>query len=388
MSKRDYYEILGVDKNASADEIKKAYRKLALKYHPDRNPDDKNAEEMFKEAAEAYDVLSTPDKKSKYDQFGHAGMSNNGGFGGGGGFSMDDIFSNFGDIFGGHFGGGFGGGGFGGFGGQGGGRRVQKGSNLRVKVKMTLEEIATGVEKKLKIKRKVACKACSGTGAANGSAYKTCETCHGSGQITRVQNTILGQMQTASVCPTCHGEGKIIIDKCKVCNGEGITLADDVVTLQIPAGVEDGMQLSVSGKGNAAPHGGINGDLIILIEEMTHPQFQRDHQNIHYTHYISFVDAALGTSIEIPTLTSKARVKIEAGTPSGKLLRLRGKGLPDIQNRYNTGDLIVNVNVWVPKTLSKEDKEALEKLKDKACMKPNPGKGDIGFFDRMKEYFN
>ncbi|MEG1763507.1 MAG: molecular chaperone DnaJ, partial [Bacteroidales bacterium] len=351
-------------------------------------PDDKNAEELFKEAAEAYDVLSTPDKKSRYDQFGHAGMSNNGGFGGGGNFSMDDIFSNFGDIFGGHFGGGFSGGGFGGFGGSGQGRRVQRGSNLRVKVKMTLEEIATGVDKKIKVKRQVACKACNGTGAANGSAYKTCDTCRGTGQVTRIQNTILGQMQTASICPTCHGEGKIIIDKCKVCHGEGIVLDEDVVSLQIPAGVENGMQLSVSGKGNAAPNGGINGDLIILIEELPHDKFQRDHQNIHYTHYVSFVDAVLGTSIEVPTLSGKARVKIDAGTQSGKLLRLRGKGLPDLQSRYHTGDLIININVWVPKNLSREDKETLEKLKNMNCMKPNPGKEDLGFFDRMKEYFN
>ncbi|MEG1910804.1 MAG: DnaJ C-terminal domain-containing protein, partial [Bacteroidales bacterium] len=262
------------------------------------------------------------------------------------------------------------------------------GSNLRVKVKMTLEEIATGVDKKIKVKRQVACKACNGTGAANGSAYKTCDTCRGTGQVTRIQNTILGQMQTASICPTCHGEGKIIIDKCKVCHGEGIVLDEDVVSLQIPAGVENGMQLSVSGKGNAAPNGGINGDLIILIEELPHDKFQRDHQNIHYTHYVSFVDAVLGTSIEVPTLSGKARVKIDAGTQSGKLLRLRGKGLPDLQSRYHTGDLIININVWVPKNLSREDKETLEKLKNMNCMKPNPGKEDLGFFDRMKEYFN
>ncbi len=386
MSKRDYYEVLGVEKNATPDEMKKAYRKLALQYHPDRNPGDAAAEEKFKEAAEAYEVLSNPDKKARYDQFGHAGMSGNGGFGGfdGGGMSMDDIFSHFGDIFGSAFGGGFGGfsSGFGG----GNRRTVNHGTNLRVKVKLTLEEINKGVEKKIKVNKQVACKTCSGSGAANSNATKTCETCRGTGRVTRVTQTIIGQMQTASTCPTCHGEGKIITEKCKSCNGHGVTKGEEIISIKIPAGVAEGMQLTVSGKGNAPEHGGINGDLLVLIEETPHEYFQRDHNNLHYTHYISFSDAVLGTTIEVPTLDGKARCKIDPGTQSGKLLRLKGKGLPDVQG-YGRGDLIANINVWIPKHISKEEKESLETLQKSKNFTPNPSNKDKGFFDRMKEYF-
>ncbi|MEG1498042.1 MAG: molecular chaperone DnaJ [Bacteroidales bacterium] len=386
-TKRDYYEILGVSKGATADELKKAYRQLALKYHPDRNPGNKEAEDKFKEAAEAYDVLSNADKRSRYDQFGHAGMGAGGGFGAqGDGMSMDDIFSHFGDVFGGAFGGGFGN--FGGFGGgQGGGRRVMKGSNLRITVKLTLEEIASGVEKKVKVKKAVSCSACSGSGAANDRAYKTCETCHGKGQVIQNAQTIFGQMQSAVICPNCNGQGKIITEHCKECGGQGIVQAEEVIAIRIPAGVEESMQLSLTGKGNAAPHGGIPGDLLVLIQELPHEQFHRDHQNLHYTQYLNFVDAVMGTSIEVPTLSGKARIKIEAGTPSGKLLRLRGKGFTDLQNRHGKGDMIIDINVWVPKVLNKEEKELLNKLKDMPDMKPSPDKKDKGFFGRMKEYF-
>lgn len=387
--KRDYYEVLGVSKNATADELKKAYRKLALKYHPDRNPGDKEAEEKFKEAAEAYDVLSNPDKKARYDQFGHAGMSGAGGFGGAG-MSMDDIFSHFGDIFGDMFGGGGFGGFSGGFGGGfgGGGRRVMKGSNLRITVKLTLEEIANGVEKKIKVRKSVPCETCHGSGAADKGGHKTCETCHGSGRVAQVTQTILGRMQQVVTCPTCHGEGEIITNPCPACHGEGTTKAEEIITIRIPAGVEDGMQLSMQGKGNAAPRGGVPGDLLILIEELPHELFQRDHTNLHYTHYVNFVDAAMGATVEVPTLNGKARLKLEAGTPSGKLLRLRGKGLPDIQNRMPKGDLIVSIQVWVPKNLNKEEKEMLQKLKDMPDMQPSPDRRDPGFFERMKEYFS
>ena len=353
--KRDYYEVLGVSRSASATEIKKAYRKLALQYHPDKNPGDKEAEEKFKEAAEAYDVLSNDDKRRRYDQYGHAGVG--GGAGGfGGGMSMEDIFSHFGDIFG-NFGG-FGG--FSGFGGGGGrARRVNRGSNLRVKVKLTLEEIATGVEKKIKVKKYVACSHCHGSGAKDGTSYTTCSTCNGSGQVTRVQNTILGQMQTTSTCPACEGEGKIIKEKCSHCNGEGVQLSEEVIQLNIPAGVAEGMQLSLSGQGNAARRGGINGDLIVLIEEQEHPQLVRDGNDLLYNVFVSFPEAVLGDSAEIPTLEGKVKVKVEPGTQPGKILRLRGKGLPDV-NGYGKGDLLVKVNVWIPKTLSKEDKKIVE----------------------------
>ena len=384
MAKRDYYEILGVSKNADEQELKKAYRKMAIKYHPDKNPGDKAAEEHFKEAAEAYEVLNDPDKRARYDRFGHQGMggagSQAGGFGGGG-MSMEDIFSQFGDIFG---GGGFSG--FGGFGGQQQGRTVHKGTNLRIKVKLTLEEIAQGVEKNIKVSKFVPCKACSGQGAEKGSSFNTCTTCKGAGKVARVTNTILGQMQTVSTCPACNGEGKTIANKCKTCHGDGIVRDEEVITIQIPAGVGEGMQLNVAGKGNAAPRGGIPGDLLVTIEEIEHPELKRDGNNLYYDCYINFADAALGTSIEIPTLEGKAKFKVEPGTQSGKVYRLRGKGLPEVQG-YQRGDLLVDVNVWTPQTLSADEKETLEKLQKSPNFAPNPGKKEKSFFDRMKEYF-
>ncbi len=381
MSKRDFYEILDVSKDASEAEIKKAYRKQALKYHPDKNPDDKEAEERFKEAAEAYEVLSNPEKKNRYDQFGHAGVGGASGGGGfGGGMSMDDIFSNFGDIFGSAFGGGFGG--FGGSRRQ----RVNKGSNLRVKVKLTLEEIANGVEKKIKVNKYVGCNSCGGSGAEGRSGHSTCPTCGGSGQVTRVVNSFLGQMQTTSTCPTCSGEGKIIKEKCNSCGGHGIVKGEEVITLKLPAGVSEGMQLSVNGKGNAGARGGIPGDLIVLIEEIPHAELIRDGANLIYDAFISIPDATLGTNIEIPTVEGKARIKIPSGTQAGKVLRLRGKGLPDI-NAYGRGDLLININVWTPKSLNKEEKAILEKLAQSDNFKPNPTSKDKGFFSRMREYF-
>jgi molecular chaperone DnaJ len=385
MSKRDYYEILEVPKGASADDIKKAYRKMAIKYHPDKNPGDKVAEEKFKEAAEAYEVLSSAEKKQRYDQFGHAGMGANGGFGGAGGgrggfggMNMDDIFSQFGDIFGSQFGGGSSRGG--------GGRRVNRGSNLRVKVKMSLEEIANGVEKKIKVNKHVACKPCHGSGAKDGASFNTCSTCRGSGQVTRVTNTILGAMQTTSTCPTCGGEGQSITDKCTSCHGDGVVRDEEVISINIPAGVAEGMQLSVSGKGNMGARGGVAGDLIIVIEEIEHDLLKRDGMNLFYDHFISFVDAAMGTQIEVPTIDGKAKVKIEPGTQSGKVLRLKAKGLPDI-NTYSRGDILVNINVWTPQQLTKDEKLLLERLRDAENFKPNPSKKDRGFFERMKQYF-
>ncbi len=386
MSKRDYYEILELSKNASADEIKKAYRKMAIKYHPDKNPGDKTAEDKFKEAAEAYEVLSNADKKQRYDQYGHAGLGGNGGFGGGGqgggfgGMNMDDIFSQFGDIFGGHFGGG----GFGG--GSRGGRRVNRGSNLRVKVKLTLEEIANGVEKKIKVQKYVACKPCSGSGAKNGSSHSNCSTCKGTGQVSRVTNTILGAMQTTSTCPSCGGQGQTITEKCPSCHGDGIVREEEVISINIPAGVAEGMQLSVSGRGNMGARGGVAGDLIVVIEEVEHEHLKRDGANLFYDHYISLIDAALGTQIEIPTIDGKAKVKIDPGTQSGKVLRLKNKGLPDI-NSYHKGDLLVNINVWTPQDLTKEERKILEGLKDAENFKPKPGKNQKSFFERMKQYF-
>ncbi|MEI7594959.1 MAG: molecular chaperone DnaJ [Bacteroidota bacterium] len=388
MSKRDYYEILGVAKGASEAEIKKAYRQMAMKYHPDKNPGDKASEEKFKEAAEAYDVLSNADKKQRYDQFGHAGMGQ--GFGGGGGYgggmSMDDIFSNFGDIFENM---GFGGG-FGGFGGgrssRGGGRRVQKGTNLRIKVKLTLEEILNGVEKKIKVNKFISCSTCGGSGAKDSSSVKTCQTCHGSGQVTRITNTILGQMQTASVCPHCNGSGQVVTDNCKTCHGEGIVRDEEVISVNIPAGVAEGMQLSMQGKGNAAPKGGIPGDLLIVIEEIPHEELRRVEHNLHYDLFISFPDAAMGSTVEIPTLEGKAKIKIEPGTIPGKVLRLKGKGLPSV-NSYGKGDLLVNINIWVPKSLTKEERTTLEKLNESSNFVPNPTSKDKNFFERMKDIF-
>jgi molecular chaperone DnaJ len=384
MSKRDYYEVLGVSKDAGADEIKKAYRKQALKFHPDKNPGDNTAEEKFKEAAEAYEVLSNPDKKARYDRYGHAGVGGAAGGGFGGGMTMEDIFDSFGDIFGGGFGEAFG---FGGFGGSGRRRRAtSKGSNLRVKVKLSLKEIAEGVEKKIKLNKFVACDTCSGSGAANSSAYSTCSTCHGTGQVTRVTNTFLGQMQSTSVCPSCGGEGKTITEKCTKCYGEGIVKDSVVEKINIPAGVAEGMQLSVSGKGNAARRGGINGDLLLVVEEEKHPDLMRDGNDLIYNLYVSIPKAALGGNVEIPTLDGKVKIKINPGTQPGKILRLRGKGLPEI-NGYGRGDLLASVNVWVPKDLSKDEKKTLENLDSSENFKPQPGEGERSFFEKMKSIF-
>ena len=372
MEKRDYYEVLGVEKNAPADEIKKAYRKKAIQYHPDRNPGDKEAEEKFKEAAEAYEVLSNPDKRARYDQFGHAGVSgaagNGGPFGGfSGGMSMDDIFSMFGDIFGGH-------GGFGGFGGFGGGgssqQRRYRGSDLRVKVKLTLKEISTGVEKKFKLKKYVPCPHCHGSGAEGTGGVETCPTCKGTGSVIRNQQTILGTMQTRTTCPTCGGEGHIIKNKCKECGGEGIVYGEEVVTVKIPKGVAEGMQLSMSGKGNAGKHNGVAGDLLILIEEEPDKELIRDENDLIYNLLLNFPTAALGGTVEIPTIDGRVKVKIEPGTQPGKVLRLRNKGLPSV-NGYGTGDLLVNVSIYVPETLSKEEKKMLEELDASDNFKPN-----------------
>jgi len=374
MAKRDYYEVLEVTKEASVEEIKKAYRKKAIQYHPDKNPGDKEAEEKFKEAAEAYDVLSNPDKRSRYDQFGHAGMSgaagNGGPFGGGfsGGMSMDDIFSMFGDIFGGHSG--FGG--FSGFGGGGGSsqQRRYRGSDLRVKVKLDLKEISTGVEKKFKLKKYIQCDHCHGTGAEGNSGVETCPTCKGSGSVIRNQQTILGTMQTRSTCPTCSGEGTLIKDQCKVCGGDGIVHGEEVVNVKIPAGVAEGMQLSMGGKGNAGKHNGVPGDLLIQVQEETHPDLIRDENDLVYNLLLSFPVAALGGAVEIPTIDSKVKVKIDPGTQPGKVLRLRGKGLPSV-NGYGTGDLLVNVSIYVPEALNKEEKSTLEKLDESDNFKPS-----------------
>ncbi len=370
MEKRDYYEVLGLSKSATEAEIKKAYRKMALKYHPDKNPGDKEAEEKFKEAAEAYEVLSDANKKARYDQYGHAGLGGNGGFGGG--MNMDDIFSQFGDIFGGAFGGG------GSFGGARGGQRVVRGTNLRVKMKLTLEEIAEGVTKKIKVNKLV---------NADGVTYKTCSTCNGTGRITRVTQTFLGAMQTQSACNVCHGAGKMIDQKPADADSQGLKRQEEVIEIDIPAGVEEGMQLSVSGKGNAGPFNGIPGDLIVLIEEQQHEELRRDAENLHYDAFVNFVDAVLGESIEVPTVNGKAKIKIEPGTQSGKMLRLKGKGLPVLQG-YGHGDLFVHIHVWTPKKVSKEEREILEKLKASENFKPNPDASEKGFFQRMKEMFH
>ena len=369
MSKKDYYDVLGVSKGANSKEIKKAYRKLAIKYHPDKNPNDKVAEEKFKEAAEAYDVLSNPEKKQRYDQFGHAGMSGSaGGFGGG--MNMDDIFSQFGDIFG---------GGFGGFGGgRSSGRRVIKGSNLRIRISLSLKEISDGVKKKIKVNRLV---------NADNVTFKTCSHCGGSGQITKVTNTILGQMQTASTCHHCSGTGKIIDNKPREADSNGQIKKPETVEINIPAGVEDGMQLKVSGKGNAAPFDGVNGDLIVLISIEEHDKLIRDGQNLHFDHYISFSDAVLGGDAEIPTINGKVKVKLSAGLQSGKILRLKGKGLPSVNN-YGNGDLLIHINVWTPQTLSKEEKKFFEKSKNSDSFTPNPSNKDKSFFDKVKEMFS
>jgi molecular chaperone DnaJ len=377
MSKRDYYDILGVPKTASADEIKKAYRKLAVKYHPDKNPGDKQAEDKFKEAAEAYEILSNPEKKQRYDQFGHAGMGGGGGYGGG--MNMEDIFDQFGDIFG----------GFGGFGGgsRGGRRTVNRGTNIRIKVKMTLEEIADGTTKKIKVNKYVGCDTCSGSGAKNGSSGNTCSTCKGSGQVAQVTNTFLGRMQTVATCPTCNGEGSVITDKCNKCWGDGIVRGEEVLEIKIPAGVEEGMQLSMSGKGNAGPRKGVPGDLIIAIEEEEHEHFRREGSHVVHDLFLNFADAALGTQLEVPTLGGKAKIKIEPGTHAGKLLRLKGKGFPSI-NDYGRGDQLIRIFIWTPQKLSSEEKSMLEKLKSSPNFQPAEGKKDKSFFDKMKDMFS
>ena len=380
--KRDYYEVLGVSKGASEEEIKKAYKKLARKYHPDMNPGDKEAEEKFKEAAEAYDVLSNPDKKARYDQFGHAGVD---GAYGQGGMDMNDIFSQFGSIFGDLFGGG-GFRGFSGFGGGGAQRRVMRGSNLRIKVKLTLEEIDRGCEKKIKVSKYVPCKTCGGSGSRDGK-LETCPHCHGTGVVTETKRTMLGMMQTQSACPHCGGEGRIVKDKCHDCHGDGIVKSEEIITINIPAGVQDGMQFAISGQGNAAPRGGVPGDLIVLVEEVEHDIFERQEANLYYNAFITFSEAVLGASIEIPTLNGKVKIKIDAGTPSGRVVRLRGKGLP-ILNGYGRGDLLVSLNVWVPKELTKDEKKQLEELGKHPNFQPNPSKQERGFFDKMKEMFS
>lgn len=370
-SKRDYYEVLGVSKSASAAEIKKAYRKLALKYHPDKNPDDKSAEEKFKEAAEAYEVLSNEEKRQRYDQFGHAGVDGAAGAGGFGGMNMEDIFSQFGDIFG---------GGFGGFGGGGGrGRqRSSRGSNLRVKIKLTLEEVANGVKKKIRVNKLV---------NAKGVTFKDCSTCHGSGRIQKVTQTFLGAMQTASTCPNCQGTGRILNHRPSGANAQGLERKEEVIEIDIPSGVEDGMQLSVTGKGNAGPFDGIPGDLLVVIQVVEDEELRRDGQNLHYEAFVSFIDAALGASIEVPTIDSKVRVKIEPGTQSGNMLRLKGKGLPSVHN-YGKGDQFIHINVWTPKELTKEEKEVLEKLRDNENFQPHPSGKEKGFFQRVKDMFS
>lgn len=386
MAKRDYYEVLEVSKNASAEEIKKAYRKKALQFHPDKNPDNKEAEDKFKEAAEAYEILSNPEKKQRYDQFGHAGVggaSGSGGYGGGGFSDVEDIFSAFGDIFGGHFGG-FGG--FGGGRGSRGGRRVSRGSDLRVKVKLNLKEVIDGADKKIKVKKYVACDHCNGTGAKNGSAHSTCGTCRGSGQVTRIANTLLGQMQTSSVCPTCHGDGKMITDKCVHCAGEGVVSDEEVISIKIPAGVGEGMQLNVSGRGNTGRRGGINGDLLVVITEEDHPDLVRDGNNLIFNLFLSFPEITLGTTAEIPTADGKVKVKIDAGTQPEKILRLRGKGIPDV-NGYGKGDLLVRVHVWIPKRLSNDEKRALEKLQTSPGFQDGPSASEKNFFQKMKDMF-
>jgi molecular chaperone DnaJ len=372
--KKDFYEILGVSKSASAAEIKKAYRKKAIEFHPDKNPGDATAEENFKIAAEAYEVLSDDNKKAKYDQYGHAAFdgASGGGYGRGGGsghMNMDDIFSQFGDIFGSQFGGG----------GFGGGQRRVKGSSLRIKVRLTLEEIVNGVEKKVKVKRKV---------QAKGVTYRTCSTCNGSGQVMKIANTILGRMQTAATCPSCGGAGQMMDQKPAGADAQGMVLEEDTVSIKIPAGVVDGMQLKVSGKGNEAPgSNSVSGDLIVVIEELEHEFLKREGENLHYDLYVSFPEAALGVSKEIEAVSGKVRIKLEEGIQSGKILRLKGKGVPSI-NSYGTGDLLVHVNVWTPKTLNKEQAQFFEKMLNDENFIPNPEKTDKSFFEKVKDMFS
>ncbi len=386
MAKRDYYEVLGVDKNASADDIKKAYRKMAIKYHPDKNPGDKEAEEKFKEAAEAYSVLSDADKKARYDQFGHSGVEGAGPDFSGGFGNLNDILN---DLFGGAFGGGFGG--FSGFGGGFGGgqrqQRVYRGRDIRVRVKLTLEEIAKGVEKEINIEKSVPCSDCSGKGAKNSSDIKNCPACNGTGQVQRVVNSFLGQTVTYSTCQQCGGEGKIISNPCKSCNGSGLVRKRETIKVKIPAGVEAGMQLTIQGEGHAAKNNGINGDLLVVIEEYDHPNLKREGNNLYYTKVISVVDAMLGTEVNIPCLDGDYKIKIDPGTQSGEVVRLRGRGLPTVNGYSGTGDLYVKIGVWIPKKLNKDEKAVIESLREKESFKPNPTKEDKGFFERLKDLF-
>lgn len=384
MSKRDYYEVLGVSKSSSADEIKKAYRKVAMQYHPDRNPGDKEAEEKFKEAAEAYEVLSDQDKKAKYDRYGHQAFGP--GTGGFGGANAEDIFSSFSDIFGDDL--------FGSFFGGGGGARSRnsrpqgaRGSNLRIKLKLNFEEIAKGTNKSVKVKKHVVCNSCSGSGAKDKNSVQTCGTCNGSGQVRKVTQTFLGQMQTVTTCPTCNGEGITITAKCGSCKGEGRVYGEETISIDIPAGVQEGMQLSMSGKGNAGERGGRAGDLLIIIEEEKHPELHRDGLNVAYDLHISFPDAVFGTQVEVPTIDGRAKIKIPAGTQSGKIFRLKGKGFPEVQG-YQKGDQLIHVNIWTPQQVSSDEKATLEKLANSNNFKPSPGKSDKSFFERLKEAFN
>ena len=384
MAKQDYYDVLGVDKGANADTLKKAYRKLAMKYHPDRNPGDEAAEAKFKEAAEAYDVLSDDQKRARYDRFGHAGVDNNGGFGGGGahGMTMEDIMAQFGNMFG-------GGADF--FGGGGGGARRQargeRGSNLRIKVPLSLEEIAEGVTKKIKVKRQRTCQVCDGSGAKDSSSVETCKTCGGAGVVRQVRSTFIGQMATTTTCPTCAGAGTQVKANCTNCKGDGRVYGEDTIEVNIPAGVEEGMQLSMRGKGNAGRRGGPAGDLLINIQEKPHDQLQRDGQKLIYDLHLNFADAALGTSVEVPTIDGLVKIKVPPGTQSGKIFRLRGKGLPALQSSHR-GDQLIHVNLWTPKKLSKEETELLERMRGMENFQPKLEKGDKGFFERMKEYFS
>ena len=389
MAKRDYNEVLGVDKSASADEIKKAYRKLAIKYHPDKNPGDKEAEEKFKEAAEAYSVLSDADKKARYDQFGHAGVEGAGPDFSGGFGNLNDILN---DLFGGAFGGGFGG--FGGFGGGFGGgqgqrqQRVYRGRDIRVRVKLTLEEIAKGVEKEISIEKSVPCPECGGKGAKSSSDIKTCSACNGTGQVQRVTNSIFGQTVTYSTCQQCGGEGKVVTNPCRNCNGSGLVRKRETIKVKIPAGVEAGMQLTIQGEGHAAKNNGINGDLLVVIEEQEHPNLRREGNNLYYTKIISLPDAILGGEAEIPCLDGPYKVKIDAGTQSGTVVRLRGKGMPTVNGYGGTGDLYVKFAVWIPKKLDKDEKSLIESLRNKDSFKPNPTKEDKSFFDKLKDLFD
>ncbi|MBR5273630.1 MAG: molecular chaperone DnaJ [Bacteroidales bacterium] len=390
MAKKDYYEVLGVDKSASADEIKKAYRKLAVKYHPDKNPGDKEAEEKFKEAAEAYSVLSDADKKARYDQFGHAGVEGAGPDFSGGFGNLNDILN---DLFGGAFGGGFGGfNGFGGgFGGARGGQRQQRvyrGRDIRVRVKLTLEEIAKGVEKEISIEKSVPCTECGGKGAKNSSDIKTCSACNGTGQVQRVANSIFGQTVTYSTCQQCGGEGKVVTNPCRSCGGTGLVRKRETIKVKIPAGVEAGMQLTIQGEGHAAKNNGINGDLLVVIEEQEHPDLKREGNNLYYTKIISLPDAILGAEVEVPCLDGPYKIKVDAGTQSGTVVRLRNKGLPTVNGYGGTGDMYVKFAVWIPKKLDREDKAAIESLRGKESFKPNPTKEDKSFFDKIKDLFD